>query len=112
MQMEQRWRILGLVLIALIALGVAACSGSSSNFSEEDFKKVEVGMAEDKVKDILGKPYDTVEAKNGETRMWWRVGDQYYGVTFKEGKVQGSDGPFDKKNYDSDKERMKNIKAP
>jgi len=112
MRTEQLWRVLGLVLIALVALGVAACSGSTSNFSQDDFKKVEAGMSEDKVKDILGKPYDSVEAKNGETRMWWRVGDDYYSASFKEGKVIATDGPFDKKQYQSDKELMKNIKAP
>jgi len=112
MRSEQRWRVLGLILIALVSLGVAACSGSSSNFSEADFKKVEQGMSEDKVKDLLGKPYDSVEAKTGETRMWWRVGDDYYGVSFREGKVIAFSGPFDKKNYDSDKEATKNLKAP
>ncbi len=112
MRTEQLRRVLGLVLIAVVSLGVAACSGSSSNFSEDDFKKVEPNMSEDKVKDLLGKPYDSVEAKNGETRMWWRVGDDYYGVTFKEGKVIASEAKNDKKWYEADKQTMKNIKAP
>jgi len=112
MHTEQRWRVLGLVLIALVSLGVAACSGSSSNFSQEDFKKVQQGMSEDKVKDLLGKPYDSVEAKNGETRMWWRVGDDYYGVSFKEGKVIATDGPYNKQTYEGNKEATKNLKAP
>jgi hypothetical protein len=38
-------------------------------------------MPENKVKEVLGSPYDSAEAM-GVQRLWWRVGDKYYSASF------------------------------
>jgi hypothetical protein len=78
---------LSVVLLALIALVPAGCSGGGKNFTPEDFKKVEKGMTEAKVTELLGSPGTTGELM-GIKRMFWQVGDKYYSISFKDGKVE------------------------
>jgi hypothetical protein len=102
---------LSVVLLALIALVPAGCSGGGKNFTKEDFKKVEKGMAEGKVTEVLGSPMDSLEVL-GVKRMWWKVGDDYYSASFKDGKVEASEGPGTKKDiYDDMKGLMQALKA-
>jgi len=108
MRLERVRQVIGLVLVALLSLGITACTGTK-NFSKEDFKKVEKGMSEDKVKEILGKPFDDAEAL-GVKRLWWKVGDDYYSVAFKDGKVESAEGPSKKEEYEIMKGLMKAVK--
>jgi hypothetical protein len=100
------------VVIALISLSPMGCGGGKS-FSPEDFKKITKGMPQDKVKEILGNPADTMEAM-GAKRSFWRVGDKYYSISFDEsGKVIEPLGPTSKEENDAMRalmEAAKNIK--
>ena len=79
------------------------------DFTPEDFKKVEKDMTEAKVKEILGNPKETLEAL-GVKRMFWNVGDKYYSISFKEGKVQEPLGPTSKEEDETMKGLMKAAK--
>jgi len=85
-------------VLALVSLGLAGCGGAKK-FSADDFKKVEKGMTEDKVTELLGKPIDSAEAV-GVKRLWWKADDNYYSASFKEGKVSATEGPSTKADYE------------
>jgi hypothetical protein len=93
---------------AVLALGLAGCGGGK-NFSPEDFKKVGKGMTEAQVKEVLGSPFDSAEAV-GVKRLWWRVGDNYYSASFKDGKVEAAEGPSGREEYELMKGLMKMVK--
>jgi hypothetical protein len=97
-----------LALGAAVALGLMGCGGYK-NFTPEDFKKVEKGMSEDKVKEILGSPFDSARAKDIK-RLWWRVDDKYYSASFKDGKVEAAEGPSGKEEYQLMKGLMQMVK--
>src|ERR1043166_7564670 len=99
---------MGLGLIVMLSLGLAGCGGGK-NFSPEDFKKVEKGMTEAQVADLLGKPFDSAEAM-GTKRLWWKVGDNYYSASFKDGKAEEPMGPSKKEDYELMKGLMKALK--
>ncbi len=92
-------------LIAMISLASMGCGGGSKNFTPEEFKKVQKGMTEDKVKEILGNPAESLEAL-GIKRSFWHVGDKYYSVSFADGKVQEPLGPTSKEENDAMKALM------
>ena len=104
--MNQARLTIGLVTMAF-SLTLAGCGGSK-NFSGEDFKKVQPGMSEDQVTEILGKPFDAAEAI-GIKRLWWKVGDSYYSASFKGGKVEEAEGPGKKDDYQLLKGMMQGL---
>jgi hypothetical protein len=102
--------VIGLLCVLLASLVVAGCGPQGKDFTEEDFKKVNKGMEEAKVLEILGAPFDTLEV-TGVKRLWWKVGDKYYTASFKDGKVEAADGPDTKESYDLMKGLMNALKA-
>jgi len=108
MRMHQTRLVLRLALLLTASLVLAGCGGGK-NFSDEDFKKVEKGTSEDKAKEILGAPFDSMEVK-GIKRMWWKVGDKYYSASFKDGKVESAEGPSKKEEYEMMKALMGALK--
>ena len=99
MSLPQARLAIGLVVIALITLA-PGCGGGGKSFTPDDFKKVSKGMTEEKVKEILGSPADSMEAL-GIKRSFWRVGDKYYSISFAEGKVEEPMGPTSKDENDA-----------
>jgi len=91
------------LMIAFIVIAVSltplGCGGGGKDFSPDDFKKVSVRMSEAQVKEILGSPIETYRPTGWRLSIW-RVGDKYYTITFKEGKVEKYDGPIDKEEID------------
>lgn len=77
-----------LVLLGLISIALVGCGGGK-NFSPDDFKKVEKGMTEQQVKDILGSPKEDITSPDGGARrLFWVTGDKYYSISFdKDNKV-------------------------
>jgi hypothetical protein len=70
-------------MLAVLCVSLAGCGGK---FSKEKFDKVETGMAEQKVTDLLGSPEKSSEM-GGVKSLVWKSGDTYYNVTLKDGKV-------------------------
>ena len=99
MSLQHARLMIGFIVIGLVSLAPLGCSGGGKSFSPEDFKKVVKGMPEEKVKEILGNPTDTLEAL-GARRSFWRVGDKYYSVSFADGKVVEPMGPTTKEEND------------
>jgi outer membrane protein assembly factor BamE (lipoprotein component of BamABCDE complex) len=97
MRLKQVRLIPGFVFCVLVSLTLAGCGGYK-NFTPEDFKKVQKGMTEDQVTEILGKPFDSGELL-GVKRKWWKVDDKYYSASFKDGKVQAAEGPSKEEEY-------------
>lgn len=97
MRSTQARLVIGLALSGVVALGLLGCGGGK-NFTPEEFKKVEKGMTEEKVKEILGSPFDSAQLKDIK-RLWWRVDDKYYSASFKDGKVEAAEGPSPKEEY-------------
>jgi hypothetical protein len=102
--------VIGLLCVLLVSLIVAGCGPRAKEFTDEEFKKVDKGMDEAKVLEILGAPFDTAEAP-GLKRLWWKVGEKYYTASFKDGKVEVAEGPGDKQHYESAKALMIMLKG-
>jgi hypothetical protein len=110
MRLNKSLTVVGSILVAMVCIVPLGCSGKE--FTPEDFKKVEKGASESSVKELLGSPKETLEAL-GSKRMFWIVGDKYYSISFKDGKVEEPMGPTGKMEYDMMKavmEGAKNIK--
>jgi outer membrane protein assembly factor BamE (lipoprotein component of BamABCDE complex) len=98
-----------IITAAVVVIAPLSCSKSETTaeapktvtreFTPEDFSKVKAGMTEDEVKEIVGDPKDTMEAL-GVTRKFYQVGDKYYSISFKEGKVGEPLGPTTKQDDD------------
>jgi hypothetical protein len=95
---------IGSVLFALLLLGLAGCSGKK--FSVDKFGEIKRGVTEEKVLELLGKPTETAEG-NGVKGMWWKSGDEYYGVKIKDGKVVEYSAAMDEKAYEANKRTVK-----
>lgn len=86
MELIVRWK----GLVAVVALFLAGCAGT--NFKWDDAYKIQPGMTEAEVIQILGKPYQTLRRGN-ETLLTWSYAEAFIGtskaVTFKlmNGKV-------------------------
>lgn len=83
------------VFIGMMFAFLSGCGRSQSeskSFTPEDFKKVAIGMTEDEVNSLLGKPMETIEALSVK-RSFWKVGDNYYNISFVDGKVDDPIGP-------------------
>jgi hypothetical protein len=89
-------RLVAAAFLPLLAIG---CGGGSKNFTPEDFKKVTKGLSEQEVHELLGRPADTLEAA-GARRSFWKVGDNYYSISFADGKVVEPLGPTTKAEDD------------
>lgn len=61
-----RTTALALVLAALLAL--SGCAGT--DFSYDEARKVQVGMTEDQVVQIMGPPYSVVSRADGQMWVW------------------------------------------
>jgi hypothetical protein len=85
-----------LFLVGFVLL--AGCS-RAKEFSSEDFKKIEKGMTEAQVEEVLGPPKESIEVM-GIKRSFWQVGDNYYSISFHDGKVNAPLGPFDRQEYE------------
>jgi len=97
-----------LVLMMVLALAPIGCGGGKA-FTPEDFKKVTKGMTEAQVAEILGSPAETLKAGD-ISRTFYTVGDKYYSVPFKSGKVDGElMGPTTKMEVDLMKGLMKAL---
>jgi hypothetical protein len=100
---------LSTLFIVLVSLAQTGCSGGGKNFTAEDFKKVTKDTPEAKVTEILGEPFDSAEAI-GVKRKWWKVGNDYYSASFKEGKVEAAEGPSKEEEYKTMKALMQMLK--
>ena len=79
---------LGLAALAVLAIFLAACTGSKIN--QDNFNKVLVGMSQAEVKDILGEPTESSSldiAVFSGTTSTWRRGDATITIQFINGKV-------------------------
>jgi hypothetical protein len=79
---------LGLAMLAVLAIFLAACSGSKIN--QANFNKVLVGMSQAQVKDILGEPTEASSldiAGFSGTTSTWRQGGAAITIQFVNGKV-------------------------
>jgi hypothetical protein len=94
-----------LILAVTLAVLPAGCGGGKS-FTPEDFKKVTSGTPEAKVVEILGSPAESLTAGDVK-RSFWSVGDKYYSISIKDGKVVEPLGPTSKVEYDMMRELMK-----
>ncbi|AMB79819.1 hypothetical protein AV641_12410 [Pseudomonas fragi] len=54
--------------VAVLALVLSGCAGTS--FSYDDARKVQVGMTEDQVTQIMGPPYSVVSRADGQMWVW------------------------------------------
>ena len=54
--------------VAVLALVLSGCAGTS--FSYDDTRKVQVGMTEDQVTQIMGPPYSVVSRADGQMWVW------------------------------------------
>lgn len=72
----------------------------TKDFTPEEFKTVKKGMNESEVRDILGDPKESMQAM-GLTRKFWQVGDKYYNISFKDGKVSTPFGPYTEAENDN-----------
>jgi hypothetical protein len=98
----------GLSLIAVLSLVPMSCKGKN-RFNQEDFNKITKGMTEEKVKELLGEPTESMEAV-GVKRLFWQVGDKYYSISFVEGKVEEPLGPTTKQDQEAMKAFMQFAK--
>ncbi len=79
--------VLGLGLALCLAIGVAACD---PRVSQENFQKIENGMAEAEVTKILGDPTDAASMSLGPfsgTTSTWKGKDGTIAIQFVNGKV-------------------------
>jgi hypothetical protein len=105
MRLDKLSSILGLLLIAAVCLIPMGCGGGSKEFTPEDFKKIEKGAADSKVKELLGDPKESMDLA-GAKASFWAVKDNYYSVTIKDGKVIATNGPMTKEQYTLTKAAM------
>jgi hypothetical protein len=87
-------RILPVLLLAVLALGLAACGG---RLTQANLDKVKMGMSEDQVAAILGKPSRTEVSDNPLIKSSvyiYEKGDSKVSVTFVNGSVLTSQGTF------------------
>lgn len=61
-------RISAFVVAAFLALVLSGCAGT--NFSYDDARKVQVGMTEEQVTQIMGPPYSVVSRADGQMWIW------------------------------------------
>lgn len=76
---------------ALFAALVTGCAGTS--FSFDDARRVQVGMTEDEVREIMGRPYMVRTKGDKDVWVWSHAngltgGSQVISFIFKDGKVE------------------------
>ncbi|MDQ0653493.1 outer membrane protein assembly factor BamE domain-containing protein [Pseudomonas cedrina] len=54
--------------VVVMALTLSGCAGTS--FSYDDARKVQVGMTEEQVTQIMGPPYSVVSRADGQMWIW------------------------------------------
>ena len=61
-------RIIGFAAAAFLALVLSGCAGTS--FSYDDARRVQIGMTEEQVTQIMGPPYSVVSRADGQMWIW------------------------------------------
>lgn len=61
-------RVLKSISILVFAAALSACAGTK--FSYEQARRVQVGMSEQEVVSIMGKPYSVVSRPEGQVWVW------------------------------------------
>ena len=61
-------RFFSFAAAAVLALVLSGCAGTS--FSYDDARKVQVGMTEEQVTQIMGPPYSVVSRADGQMWIW------------------------------------------
>ncbi len=61
-------RISRFFAVVALVLALSGCAGTS--FSYDDARKVEVGMTEEQVTQIMGPPYSVVSRADGQMWIW------------------------------------------
>ncbi len=74
--------------VALVGCGKGG--GDNPNVTQENYKKIERGMSEAKVVEILGPPTDTNTPPNQPNMkgLTWKSGNNMINVAFKDGKAE------------------------
>lgn len=68
MDKEVVMRISRFFAVVALALALSGCAGTS--FSYDDARKVQVGMTEEQVTQIMGPPYSVVSRADGQMWIW------------------------------------------
>lgn len=61
-------RFFSFTAAAVLALVLSGCAGTS--FSYDDARKVQVGMTEEQITQIMGPPYSVVSRADGQMWIW------------------------------------------
>ncbi|MBY8946367.1 outer membrane protein assembly factor BamE [Pseudomonas sp. SH10-3B] len=61
-------RFFSFAAAAVLALVLSGCAGTS--FSYDDARKVQVGMTEEQITQIMGPPYSVVSRADGQMWIW------------------------------------------
>lgn len=61
-------RIISFAAAAVLVFVLSGCAGTS--FSYDEARKVQVGMTEDQVTQIMGPPYSVVSRADGQMWIW------------------------------------------
>ncbi len=62
-----------LAILALVLLLATGCASTGRNFSFEDANRVQIGMTESEVRQIMGEPTNKHVERTGELWMWIHV---------------------------------------
>jgi hypothetical protein len=107
MRMHKLTSVVGAIIIAAITAVSIGCNKKeeapkpvTKDFTPEEFKTIKEGMGEAEVKEVLGEPKEAMQAM-GITRKFWQVGDKYYSISFREGKVSKPFGPCTEEENDN-----------
>jgi len=61
-------KIIGFAAAVCLVLALSGCAGTS--FSYDDARKVQIGMTEEQVTQIMGPPYSVVSRADGQMWIW------------------------------------------
>lgn len=57
-----------IIAIGLLGTVLSGCAGT--NFTYDDARRVQVGMTEEQVLEIMGSPYSVISRPNGQLWVW------------------------------------------
>jgi hypothetical protein len=79
--------VLGLLLIAGVVIGLVFLIGGGSKLSESNVAKVKIGMTEQEVVKIMGKPTEENPSDLNTKQLVWSDGKSYLRIVVIDGKV-------------------------